>query len=78
MNYELNLLVQKLNSWSTSSILATGCRVTLAKAADVIKEQDEKITELEQKNIQLIKEYNELVHRKEGVSETLLCHLLEE
>lgn len=78
MDYELKLLIQKLNSWSTSSILATGCRVTLAKAVDVIKEQDEKITELEQKNIQLTKDYNELVHKKEGVSETLLCHLFEE
>ena len=78
MDYELKLLIQKLNSWSTSSILSTSCRVTLAKAADVIKEQDEKISELERKNIQLTKDYNELVHKKEGVSETLSCHLFEE
>ena len=77
MDYELKLLIQKLNSWSTSSVLSTGCRVMLAKAADVIKEQDEKISELERKNIQLVKDYNKLVHKKEGDLESFICHFEE-
>ena len=78
MNYNTELLIQKLNVLATSSILEKQYKEMLAEAADTIKKQDEKITELERENIRLIKNYNELIHKKEGDCESLLCHLFEE